>query len=180
MEVAVARWPAERERVEDLRVRGVPRLLFLEGDTPAPGNPDCLEDWIRSPASDADVETRIASLRRRGEMHGARPTIDEDGLLRHNDLWVSLSPVERRIAIALIERYQAVVTRDVLAERAWPEGVPTRNALDVHVLRLRRRLAPLGLEIRTVRARGYLLQPGEVPQPAPPPGSPPRHAPVGA
>jgi DNA-binding response OmpR family regulator len=36
--------------------------------------------------------------------------------------------------------------------------VPTRNALDVHVLRLRRRIAPLGLEIRTVRARGYLLQ----------------------
>ena len=37
-------------------------------------------------------------------------------------------------------------------------GAPTRNALDVHVLRLRRRLAPLGLEIRTVRSRGYLLQ----------------------
>ena len=46
----------------------------------------------------------------------------------------------------------------MLAERAWPTGVPTRNALDVHVLRLRRRIAPLGLEIRTVRARGYLLQ----------------------
>ena len=28
--------------------------------------------------------------------------------------------------------------------RAWPEGLPTRNALDVHVLRLRRRIAPLG------------------------------------
>ncbi len=39
-----------------------------------------------------------------------------------------------------------------------PSGVPTRNALDVHVLRLRRRIAPLGLEIRTVRSRGYLMQ----------------------
>ena len=36
--------------------------------------------------------------------------------------------------------------------------MPTRNALDVHVLRLRRRIAPLGLEIRTVRSRGYLMQ----------------------
>jgi hypothetical protein len=26
------------------------------------------------------------------------------------------------------------------------------------MLRLRRRIAPLGLEVRTVRARGYLLQ----------------------
>ena len=31
--------------------------------------------------------------------------------------------------------------------------------LDVHVLRLRRRLAQVGLAIRTVRSRGYLLEP---------------------
>jgi DNA-binding response OmpR family regulator len=37
--------------------------------------------------------------------------------------------------------------------------LPTRNALDVHMLRLRRRLEPLGLEVRTVRSRGYVLQP---------------------
>jgi DNA-binding response OmpR family regulator len=50
----------------------------------------------------------------------------------------------------------------MLADRAWPTGVPTRNALDVHVLRLRRRIAPVGLEIRTVRSRGYLMQSREV------------------
>ena len=66
----------------------------------------------------------------------------------------------------LLDRFGAVVTRDTLADRAWPSGVPTRNALDVHVLRLRRRIAPLGLEIRTVRSRGYLLQSTEVLQPA--------------
>ena len=48
--------------------------------------------------------------------------------------------------------------REVLSKHAWPEGAPTRNALDVHILRLRRRIAELGLEIRTVRSRGYLLQ----------------------
>ena len=52
----------------------------------------------------------------------------------------------------------AVVSRDALARAGWPEGAPGRNALDVHVLRLRRRLAPLGLAIRTVRSRGYLLE----------------------
>ena len=64
----------------------------------------------------------------------------------------------RRWPAALLDRFGAVVTRDTLADRAWPRGVPTRNALDVHVLRLRRRIAPLGLEIRTVRSRGYLMQ----------------------
>lgn len=41
----------------------------------------------------------------------------------------------------------------------WPGQAPGRNALDVHILRLRRRLLPLGLAIRTVRSRGYLLEP---------------------
>ena len=55
-------------------------------------------------------------------------------------------------------RFGAVVSRDALSQAGWPEGAPGRNALDVHVLRLRRRLAPLSLVIRTVRSRGYLLE----------------------
>jgi len=61
----------------------------------------------------------------------------------------------------MVDRFGAVVTRETLADRAWPTGVPTRNALDVHVLRLRRRIASLGLEIHTVRSRGYLMQPSQ-------------------
>jgi DNA-binding winged helix-turn-helix (wHTH) protein len=45
----------------------------------------------------------------------------------------------------------------------WPGSAPGRNVLDVHVLRLRRRLAPLGLAIRTVRSRGYMLERADVP-----------------
>jgi DNA-binding response OmpR family regulator len=71
---------------------------------------------------------------------------------------VSLSPVERELAGALVERFGAVVGRELMARKAWPSGAPTRNALDVHILRLRRRISPLGLEVRTVRSRGYLLQ----------------------
>ena len=60
---------------------------------------------------------------------------------------------------ALVGRFGAVVSRDQLARAGWPEGAPGRNALDVHVLRLRRRISPLGLAIKTVRSRGYLLEP---------------------
>jgi two-component system, OmpR family, response regulator len=62
------------------------------------------------------------------------------------------------LTAALLERFGAVVSRDLLARSGWPGGSPGRNALDVHVLRLRRRLAPLRLAIRTVRSRGYLLE----------------------
>ncbi len=69
-----------------------------------------------------------------------------------------LPPVESRLTEALLERYGAVVSREHLAHAGWPEGAPGRNALDGHVLRLRRRINPLGLVIRTVRSRGYLLE----------------------
>ena len=59
---------------------------------------------------------------------------------------------------ALLERMGAVVSRDQLAKSGWPRGAPGRNALDVHMLRLRRRIAPVGLAIKTVRSRGYLLE----------------------
>ena len=81
-------------------------------------------------------------------------------MLRLGSEWVSLPPVEARLMGALLERYGAVVSRDALARAGWPSGAPGRNALDVHMLRLRRRLGPLALAIRTVRSRGYLLERG--------------------
>lgn len=154
----VLRWPAERLAVDDLRARGVPRLLLLDGDEPAPEPPDCLEDWIRMPAADADLAARRAGLARRSGEHAVRPTLDEAGVLRFREHWVGLSPVERDLVSAMVDRFGAVVSRGVLSERAWPEGAPSRNALDVHMLRLRRRVASIGLEVRTIRSRGYLLQ----------------------
>ena len=62
-------------------------------------------------------------------------------------------------ARALVDHFTEVVRRDTLVQVAWPSGESSRNALDVHMVRLRRRLLTVGLEVRTVRARGYLLQP---------------------
>src|SRR4029079_713539 len=156
MNFELLRWPGYPQRLADLRDRGVPRLLLVADDTEPPMPTDCLEDWVPSSAPETYLDARRRGLQARARAHGARPDLDGDGLLRHRDTWVSLSPVEQSLARALLQRLGAVVPRDALAGRAWPEGAPTRNALDVHVLRLRRRLAPLGLEIRTVRSRGYL------------------------
>lgn len=163
MDVVLVRWPEERERLDHLRSTGSPRLLLVPPDVAPPETADCLEDWVRLPAEDRDVRARLATLVARSAAGPSVPTIDADGLLRYRDHWVPLSPVERSLAAAMVDRFGAVVGRDGLARRAWPGGAPTRNALDVHMLRLRRRIAELGLEVRTVRSRGYLMQPGAIP-----------------
>jgi DNA-binding response OmpR family regulator len=157
-DVALVRWPDDADRLAALRAAGAPRLLLVGPDVAPPAVVDALEDWIRLPADDAELGARLETLRARGGAGAPAPSLDDDGLLHYRDRWVALSPVEQALAAALTERFGAVVGRDALSRRAWPDGTPTRNALDVHVLRFRRRIAPLGLELRTVRARGYLLQ----------------------
>ena len=160
------RWPLEADKRDALTGEGRPRLLLVEaGFGPPPPN-DCLEDWVRDPAPPDDLQARLSALAARAAAHQAlSPQIDDDGVVRFGAAWVPLPPVESRLTAALIDRYGAVVGRDTLGRAGWPGGVPGRNALDVHVLRLRRRLRPLGLAIRTVRSRGYMLEASGVPAP---------------
>lgn len=164
-EVVLLRWPTEDAERRSLAARGRPRLLLVGADGPAPVCEDPLEDWVRLPAPDDDVDARVTALARRTAslVPLERPVIDADGVVRLGERWAALPPVETRLMTALVGRFGAVVHRDDLAQAGWPEGLPGRNALDVHVLRLRRRIAPVGLVIRTIRARGYLL---EVDQPS--------------
>lgn len=157
MEVDLVHWPAETERLEALRTLGRPRLVLVE-DGPPPPTDDCLEDWLRLPVDEVELRTRRENLFARAQRHGGSTTID-DGLLRRGSRAIALAPVQHRLVEALLERRDAVVSREALVRRAWPGDPPRhRNVLDVHIARLRRALAPVGLEIRTVRQRGYLLQ----------------------
>ena len=142
-----------------LAAQGRTRVLLVEPDEPAPGILDCLEDWVRMPASEADIDARCRAVSERAVQHlPVRPALDPDGVLRSGPDWVSLPPVEARLMAALLDRFGAVVSREQLARAGWPKGAPGRNALDVHMLRLRRRIDPVGLAIKTVRSRGYLLE----------------------
>ncbi len=161
LEVELVHWPAGEQQRSELREAGRPRLLLVEDGAPAPVVSSLDEDWVRIPAADSDIRARIDGLNRRvGGERAEAPELDDDGLLRIGSDWVSLPPVEARLTAALIERFRLVVSRDALARAGWPDGAPGRNALDVHMLRLRRRVDPLGLAIRTVRSRGYLLERG--------------------
>ena len=159
MDVVLVRWPAESERRARLQQAGTPRLLLVDEHESPPTPDDCLEDWIRVPADDGDVRLRLEGLAQRATEHVSdTPDLDGDGVLRFAGTWVSLPPVEARLTRALVDRFGAVVGREALAKAGWPDGAPGRNALDVHVLRLRRRLTTVGLSIKTVRSRGYLME----------------------
>ncbi len=160
VDVVLVRWPGEAARRQRLVDEQRPRLLLVEGDVAPPDAVDCLEDWMRVPVDEVDLAARMRALAVRADVHAApdRPDLDDDGVLRRGRSWVSLPPVEARLTAALLDRLGTVVSREALARAGWPDGAPGRNALDVHVLRLRRRLGPVGLVIRTVRSRGYLLE----------------------
>jgi DNA-binding response OmpR family regulator len=175
MDVTMLRWPEEESRRSRISLAGEPRLLLVPpGEEPPPVG-DCLEDWIRVPAPENEVRARVDALAVRSLAHHgtngnghngkgpnghppAEPVLDDFGVLRVNGTWVALPPLEARLAAALLERFGAVTSRDLLIAAGWPTGAPGRNALDVHVLRLRRRLTPVGLAIRTVRSRGYMIE----------------------
>lgn len=163
MQVELVRWPTEPERLRQMREDGTPRLVLVAEDATPPLTTDVLEDWIRLPATDEDVESRVQVLddRVRATASGA-PELDEHGLLHFGGRWVPLPPVEMRLIAAMLDRYRTVVSREALSRAGWPETVPGRNVLDVHIVRLRRRVADLGLVIRTVRSRGYLLEEGSL------------------
>ena len=167
MEVKQLRWPAEEARRAELRTASIPRLLLVEGNTPPPVASDGLEDWIRLPANEVDLRARIAALELRSTpAFGVEPLLDRDGVLRVGPSWVSLSPVEARLISALMDRFGAVVSRDSMERAGWPQDPPTTNVLDAHLVRLRRRLARVGLAIRNVRSRGFLLEPVDRGDPA--------------
>ena len=138
--------------------------MIVEHGQP-PTSIDELEDWLRAPADETDMRIRLATLRERASRNAAAVSID-DGVLRAGSRLVVLPPIQARLATALLERINAVVGRETLSRRAWPEGAPAgRNVLDVHMAKLRRLLAGTGVDIRTVHRRGYLLHLVAVDQP---------------
>lgn len=156
--VHLVRWPEERELLERLRAEGAPRLLLVGQPAPPPNVFECEEDWVRLPAHDGDVQARVLALAARSTRHRPRPRVGDDGRLRYGSRWIALSPIELRLATALVGTFGEVVRSELLASAAWPGEAINEGALRVHLTRLRRRVRPVGLEVRNVRGRGYLME----------------------
>lgn len=159
MDVALIQWPREEPRRSQMAARRRPRLLLVAKTAAPPMTIDLLEDWIRLPAPDADVRARVRSLEMRiAEHRSAIPSLDPHGILRFGAESVDLSPLQARLVDQLTGDFGAVVSREQMARAGWPDSRPNRNTVDVHMARLRSRLATIGLRLRTVRSRGFILQ----------------------
>ncbi len=165
MDVEILSWPEQRSRRSALREARLPRLLLVDPSVAPPVCSDPLEDWAQRSASGAEIDARRTALQLLAEgsleeMPAAPvPELDDDNIVRVGSAWVSVSPLEARLVATMLERPGAVVSRERLSEAGWPGTAADRNSLDVHIMRLRKRLAEIGVVVRTVRSRGYAIQP---------------------
>lgn len=168
--VEIVAWPFDERHRQVLARAGVPRLLLVAADTAPPTDLGLDEDWIHVPCSGDAVVERMEELGRSLERLGRnRPTVDpQEHVVRRGTASVVLSVSQLIVVGALLADHGSVVPRDVLEALVWPGGAPGSKALDAVVFRLRRRLAGLGLVVRTAHGQGFAIdayEPGTDPPP---------------
>lgn len=165
MDVALIQWPSDEALRQELAELRHPRLLLVDSDSKPPECTDILEDWVRLPVSRADRNARVHTLESRVEGQDPPvPTLNGNGTLDYRGSSTHLSAIQADLVRVMLERFGAVVSREALTAVAWPDARPSDNNLDVAMGRLRRQLESVGLRIRTVRSRGYLLTDAEPPR----------------
>jgi two-component system, OmpR family, response regulator len=123
------------------------------------------DDYLTKPFDLPELEARLRALYRRS--HGAAPEIQHGPLSFDNTArraYINGEPIDlsaREIGVLemLLLRIGHVISKDQINHHLcdWEQDLGP-NAIEVYVHRLRRKLEPTGIIIRTVRGLGYLLE----------------------
>jgi hypothetical protein len=156
-------WPGGRAERELCRAEGRPCILVIGPGEPPPPDWDELEDWVRAPVNPVEVATRQSTLRHRHRelTHGISL---EAGLLRRDEAWTTVSPLQEAVLRPLLTPIGAIVGRRALRaahERAG--GLPSERAFDQLMTRLQTNVRRVGIRVRRVRGGRFLLEVLEVP-----------------
>jgi two-component system OmpR family response regulator len=124
------------------------------------------DDYLAKPFASEELVARVSALARRGRAMKSRViehgplTIDLDrkrATIAGRPL--ELSQREHSILEYLFSNVDAIVGKDKIANAVatWDEQI-SPNAIEVHMSRLRAKLEPTGIRIRTIRGLGYLVE----------------------
>lgn len=155
-EVRMLRYPADDGQRAALAEHGFAVLLLVETGSAPPLRLFPLEDWVRADADALELHARLSALGAKARVDD-RITIDEFDVLRFQGRWVALRPGEVGIVELLVARFGEIVRNEVLERAAGQSSEHGRSYLRVRIGRLRRQLHTVGLDIRNVRNRGYVL-----------------------
>ena len=124
------------------------------------------DDYMAKPFAMPELTARVRALVRRSQaqtgpriVHG--PLV-MDTLARRAQLAgqpLDLAAREWAVLEVLLARVEKIVSKEAIiqAVASWGEELTT-NAIEVYVSRLRSKLEPAGVKIRTVRGFGYMLE----------------------
>ena len=121
------------------------------------------DDYLPKPFDLAEFEARVRALLRRG--HGAVTSLGrlewdwESRQAMVDGAALFLSPKDLILLESLLQQAGKVVNKESLAWRMGDADLAAgENMVEVYIHRMRRKLAPAGLGILTVRGVGYLLR----------------------
>ena len=129
-----------------------------------------IDDYITKPFSPAELIARIQAVLRRLPNTQPNEILHCEGLaleafsyrVNANGQELDLGPTEFRLLKFFMQNTERVYSREQLLDNAWGRQVYVEErTVDVHILRLRKALAPYGFDqyIQTVRGAGYRFSP---------------------
>ena len=124
------------------------------------------DDYMAKPFDVREFEARVRSLlRRQAGLRSATVTLGPITLdLTTRQFFAAeqpldLPPRERALLELLLTRAGKVVAKEAIVQSLTSlDDILSDNAIEQYISRLRRRIAPFGLGLRTVRGIGYLLE----------------------